>query len=94
MFNRKKKKADIEVFNVLQAKNILSKKQVVWAWCEQIVGEEWREVIYNGYDLYLKYDHVFSVEYSLHPNRRLSQNVKWFVLTKHKPDFKFNRERI
>ena len=93
MFNFKKEKAIIEVFDVSQAKVILKQKQKVWAWVEPFAMEEWREVIYDGSDLCLKYKHKFFTDYSLHPHRRLPQDVKYFVLTKDKPNFIFNRNR-
>ena len=88
MFNFKKKEETI-IFDVSQTRDILKQKQIVWAWIETFAVSEWREVIYDGSDLCLKYKHKYFTDYSLHPYRRLTQNVKYFVLSKEKPNFVF-----
>lgn len=76
-----------------KAKKYLKQNQVVWCWCEYIAGKEWRECIYDKGDLCLilrgNWEETPFVEYSLHPNRSLSQDVKYFTLDKKKPKKKF-----
>lgn len=72
-----------------KAKKYLEQNQLVWCWCEYPAGKEWRQCIYDKGDLCLKYENIYYVDYSLHPHRRLSQNVKYFTLDKKKPKKKF-----
>jgi hypothetical protein len=91
MFNFKKQQPIIEVFDVSLSEKVLKQKQKVWAWVEYPSCDEWREVIYDGNDLCLKYKHKYFTDNSLHRYRRLPQNVKYFVLTKDKPNLIFTK---
>lgn len=89
-FNKKEIPKYIEF---LKAKKFLKQNQVVWCWCEFPAGKEWRECIYDKGDLCIKLIDTWSstpfVDYSLHPHRRISQNVKYFTLDNKKPKKKF-----